>query len=438
MSAPHAIGLVTPGWTPDVGPAETLGEALTRALLAAGLRPHVLAAEHDPRRPAHALREERIGGLSIRRLNLPSPSPEQGKDLEPSPAVEGLAAAWMADRGIDLVHALDTGPLGMAALRAGQARNTPAVATLLDHAALCPRRRMVDAAGRACAAPESERCAACQAATWLRLDQDRESAGRRTSRALATLRGTQRLLAASQATIEVGVRVGLARERFELCPPGVETQTLALSTELARGSLPAGRRLGVISATRPSAGVLELAHAVCLADRPGLVLEVHGPLVDSHGDATYLNALRRLADLEGRVRLHGSFARRDLPRVLATLDGLAAPDRCEVSTALAVREARAVGLPVLASDRGVHREFADDPGIRLVGEGLDAWSRAVSRFRFERTGPAPVRSLLSMAEQVLAAYRGAARCGPAPATLTRSSSHPRGLETNAAPRPSST
>ena len=398
----------------------------------------MLAAEHDSRRPAYAVREEQISGLSIRRLNLPQPLPEHGGDLEPSPEVEGLAAAWMADRGIGMVHALDTGPLGMAALRAGQARDTRTVASLIDHAALCPRRRMFDSAGRSCAAPESGRCAACQASTWLRLDQDREAAGRRTSRALATLRGTERLLASSQATIEAGVRVGLERDRFELCPPGVETQTLALSTELARGGLPAGRRLGVIGATRPSAGVLELAHAVCLADRPGLVLEVHGPLVDSHGDATYLNALRRLADLDGRVRLHGAFDRRDLPRVFATLDGLAAPDRSEVSTALAVREARAVGLPVLASDRGVHREFADDPGIQLVEDGIEAWSSAVTAFRFDRTGPAPVRSLLSMAEQVLAVYRGAARCGPAPATLTRSSSHPRGLETSAAPRSSST
>jgi len=436
MPAPHNIGLVSRDWTPDVGPTATLGEAFARTLLAAGLRPFVLAAEHDPRRPTYAVRDERIGGVRVRRVNLPAAGPTTARELEADPRVEAVARAWIADRQLDLVHAFDTGPFGLGALDAAGHAGAVSVASLLDHAALCPRRRMVDVAGRACDTPSSESCAACLGETYLRVRPTVAEAGSRTSRALARLRGVDLLLAPSQATIERFVHVGMARARLVLCPSGVEKQTLALATELARRDLPHGRRLGVLGATRPSSGVLELAHAVCLVDRPGLTLEVHGPTVDSNGDATYLNALRRLADLDPRVRLHGAYELKELPRVLATLDAVAAPDRWEVTTATAVREARAASLPVLASARGVHRELADDPGLQLVeGDGLDPWVAALRTLEFAPTRPAPMRSLLSMAEQVLELYRSAARCGPVLTTPSRSSSQPLELSTSDAPRP---
>lgn len=439
MPAPQTIGLVSLDWTPDIGPAATLGEAFSRTLLAAGLRPFVLASEHDPRRPTYAVRDERVGGVPVRRVNLPAAGPTTARELEADPRVEAVARAWIADRQLDLVHAFDTGPFGLGALGAASQAGAVSVASLLDHAALCPRRDMVDASGSACEAPTSERCAGCLTSTYLRLRPTAAEAGRRTSRALARLRSVDLVLAPSLAMIERFVRAGVARERLVLCSPGVENQTLALATELARGDLPRGRRLGVLGATRPSSGVLELAHAVCLVDRPGLTLEVHGPAVDSHGDATYLNALRRLADLDPRVRLHGGYEHQELPRVLATLDAVAAPDRWEVGTATVVREARAAGLPVLASARGVHCELADDPGLALVeGQGLDPWIEALRALDFAPTRPAPVRSLLSMAEQILEGYRSAARCGPVLTTPNRSSSQPVELRTSAAPRPSST
>ncbi len=438
MPTPRNIGLVTAGWTPDVGPTETLGEAFTRTLLAAGLRPFVLAAESHPWRPPYAAEEQRIAGVALRRINMPECAPKSASELGPDPRVDAVARAWIADNRLDLVHVFDTGPFGLGALGAAQRANLATVASLTDHASLCPRRRMVDAGARPCSAPSARRCALCQAQTWLRVESDVSSAARRTSRALACLRGTDVLLAPSQATIELMVRAGLERSRFELCPPGVENQTLALSVELARAGMPQGRRLGVLGATRPSSGVLELAHAVCLADRPGLTLEVHGPLVDSHGDATYLNALRRLADLDSRVRLHGPYDRHELPSVLATLDGVAAPDRWQAPMAMTLREARAVGLPVLASPLGVHAELANDPGVTLTAsDQMSDWVAALRGFEFERTRPAPVRSLLSMAVQILALYRGAAKCGPVPSTFDRSSVQPSGSRVSAAPRPGS-
>ena len=87
MPAPQTIGLVSLDWTPDVGPAATLGEAFARTLLAAGLRPQVLAAERDPRRPAYAVRDERVGSVQVRRVNVPAAGPTTARELEADPRV---------------------------------------------------------------------------------------------------------------------------------------------------------------------------------------------------------------------------------------------------------------------------------------------------------------------------------------------------------------
>ncbi len=438
MPAPHTIGLVAPGWTPDLGPAATLGEALSRTLLAAGLEPQVFAGEQDARRRPYSVRDERVGGVHVRRVNLPCHGPLAVRDLESDPRIEALVRTWIPDRSIDLLHVMDGGPFGLGAMQAGERAGRPTVVNLFDLAILCPRRHMQDSEGRVCSAPHAQRCSTCLAATYLRVSPTDDDCARRTSRALACLRGASAVLLPSEEAIEHLVRAGLRRSDLILCPPGVETQTLALETSLARRGLSGGRRIGVLGTVRPSSGVLELAHALCLADRPGLTLEVHGALADFHGDATYVNALRRMAELDPRVRLHGPYPRHELPRVLATLDAVAAPDRWDVTTALAVREARAAGLTVLASSRGVHCELADDPGVVLVdGTGLDAWVAALRGLDLVSTRPAPLRSLLSMAEQVLAVYRRAAKCGPVPATPKRSNSQPSGPRTSDAPRPPS-
>ena len=156
---------------------------------------------------------------------------------------------------------------------------------------------------------------------------------------------------------------------------------------------------------RPEKGVVELAHAVALANLPGLTLEVHGPLVDAHGDATYSNALRRLARNDPRVRLHGPYDRADLPRVLATLDAVALPSVWEEPSALALREARAVGLPVLAAARGAALEAVPDPGVVLVEEeGVKAWTEGLWTMRWDRTESVKGPTLLQATERLLHLY----------------------------------
>ncbi len=410
MQIPSPIGLLAPAWPPDVATSATVAESLARVLLATGQRPVVLAVERDPRRCPYVTRETLAGNVPVRRLTLPDRAP--ASTVGPL-RIAAAVRAWLADARPQLVHLFDPGSLGVAAVEELVRYDRPVVASLDEYTLLCPRRRLLTPRGERCPAPSAARCAECLASTWLGVAADAADTGRRTSRALAALRGLDRLLVPSRAALETWVRAGLERSRLELCPPGLESQTLRVEFALARRALEGGRHLGILGATRPSAGVVEMAHAVCLANRPRLTLEVHGPLVDSHGDATYLNALQRLAEFEPRIRLHGPYERRDLPRVLATLDAVAAPARWEASVALGVREARAVGMPVLASRHGVHLELAEDPGLTLVDDGVEAWAEVLKSCDFAPTAPAPVRSLLSYGEQVLKTYRGVLTGAPA-------------------------
>lgn len=408
METAATIGFLCRGWCPDIGGVETHTEGLARTLMAAGYRVVVLATERDDRRPPHSVRDTTVDGIHVRRMNRPCAPVTRVDELTFDPRAANIVRDWVQTVRPAVVHAHHLSGLGLDSLEVIDDLHRPLVVSLHDYWSLCPRGQMQDFEGRICPAPAADACARCGTATWQHLRADREQTGRRTSRALSLLRRADRLLVPSGAAREVFVRAGLERLRISVCENGIESQTLRARTQLARADLPRGRRLGVLGSVQPSKGVLELAHAVCLADVRGLRLAVHGPLEDYHGDASYLNALERLAGQDPRVVLHGRYEPRDLPRVLATLDAVAVPSRWEEVYGLGAREARAVGLPVLAARRGGLALLADDPGVTLVeGDELSAWVAALRAFSFARTEPAPVRTLLGMTEQMLGVYRHA-------------------------------
>ena len=409
MKTRPTIGLLTRGWTPDVGGVETHTEGLARALMAAGFAVTVLAGERDPRRSPYAVRDTTVGGVHVRRVALPVPAPASAEDLAFDPRAEARVREWLVNARPDLVHVHHLSGFGLGALEAVDLANLPLVMTLHDYWTLCPRGHMVRPDGGACAVPRAGTCGACIAETWFGPTASAELAGRRTRRAIELLGRVDRLLVPSATVGEVYAAAGIDPQALHPCPPGIEPQALAAETAQVRRLLPAGRRLGVLGAVRPAGGALELARAVIAADLADTTLEVHGALEPDCGDASYVNALRALADREpARLRLHGPYPRRELPAVLATLDGVAAPARWAEPDALAVREARAVGLPVLAARRGALADMDDDPGVTLVeGEDQGSWVRALGRFDFSPCPPPPAHGLLAMTEELLGVYREA-------------------------------
>ncbi|MCB9913686.1 MAG: glycosyltransferase [Planctomycetes bacterium] len=170
-------------------------------------------------------------------------------------------------------------------------------------------------------------------------------------------------------------------------------------------------RVGVLGAVQPSKGVLELARLVAADAR--CELHVHGPRGAYHGDRAYVDALEALAARAPNVRLHGAYAPDELPAVLAGLDVVAVPSRWNEVYGLIAREARAAGLPVLASRVGGLVEA----GVTLLApDDAEAWRCALDALAPGRGAPPDARAprsaaVAALADQLEADYLElAARC----------------------------
>jgi glycosyltransferase involved in cell wall biosynthesis len=94
-----------------------------------------------------------------------------------------------------------------------------------------------------------------------------------------------------------------------------------------------------------------------------------------------------------------------LSRVLASIDALAVPSRWEEVFGLSAREARAVGLPVLAARRGGLAEWEGVSGVTFVtGTSQEAWVQTLSSFDFQPTAPETLTSIETMVDQLRAMY----------------------------------
>jgi glycosyltransferase involved in cell wall biosynthesis len=441
------VGLLCQGWFPDAGGVETHTRDLARELLARGHRVHVLCLDYSAGREPYATHVGQVEGVDVRRMSYLYHDHRALADVVENPRARDVVLAWLAETPCDVVHVQHPTGFGLSALRAIHDLGLALVMTLHDYWALCPRGQMLQPDGTLSEAPEPERCGRCLARTWPHLmpsgggeprgpggapaPSDAAAAAARTAYALECLRLPLRLFTPSAAACNVYARAGVPAERIEVCENGVDVAGLSARVAELRRARPraAGElRLGVLGTVLPSKGALELARAFARARVPGLSLEIHGALPSYHGDASYVEELRALADSNPLLRLHGAYRLDELPAILAGLDGVAAPSRWVEVFGLTVREAAAAGLPVLVSDAGDLPAVARGGAAGLVvpSRDEDAWQRALVRFgtdpearrAWSRPGPPP-RSSGEMTEQLLAGYRAAIREAAAPVQRPR-------------------
>jgi len=396
------LGFLCQGWAPDLGGVESHAQDLARELATRGHRVHVLCLDGREGLQPYSTRDEHVGGVHVRRMAYRYHDHGALADVVLNRRAEDVIAAWLAETPCDLVHVMHLSGFGLGALRAVHDLGQPLVMTLHDYWPLCPRGQMLRVDGSVCALPEPSACAECIARTWPHLmpsqggralgpagealANDEHAARARTDYALACLALPQRLFTPSNAARAVYERAGVPARRVRVIENGIELAELVQQVErerAARGARAEGElHLGVLGSVLPSKGVLELARAFGAAALPNLHLHVHGNLPSYHGDTSTVDAVRALAERDARVHVHGAYARAELPRILAALDGVAAPSRWEEVFGLSVREARAVGLPVLVSDAGDLARVAEHGRAGLVVPRDDeaAWIDALRRF----------------------------------------------------------
>jgi glycosyltransferase involved in cell wall biosynthesis len=429
MSPPRLrVGLLGGGWWPEAGGVQSVTRGLAAALQARGHRVFALVFDgaasartgsRDAVLPAGEWRDQRVGGVRVRRVSVASRELRDPEGLLRQEDLELMAARWCAEHELELVHAHDISGWGAGTLSRLAELGLPVFWTWHDFHAVCPRGQLWHAEGRRCEKAQPEECARCVERTWPQLAGARGLAdvlARRMELASVASHVCEKVYAPTRAACDVFARHGLDVGAVQLCengvaaPGGSAESEVALSPSGSGSAATAGDgtlRVGFLGSVQPSKGVLELARWIVELGAP-FELHVHGPRADYHGDRSYAGALEELAAREERVVLHGAYDGIERDAIFARLDLVAVPSLWEEVHGLTAREARAAGLPVFASAVGGLVEAGLHP--LPPGDGA-AWKSALKRFASDPAwcrelgeGPVPGRSYAEMAEQLLADY----------------------------------
>jgi glycosyltransferase involved in cell wall biosynthesis len=382
MSIPRLrIGFVTSSWGARPGGVETVLDQLTASLTRRGHTICALALSTDREVPEGVEVDEVTGGISLRRIGWRYESQRELADLVRNPPLEEVAARWVADLGLDLIHIHHLSGWGLGIPPRLAELSVPVLWTLHDYWSICPRGQLFSRDGEVCSAVEPERCGRCWSETWPQLGCS-GTPGRQVAARLEAAReafaACEQLLVPSAAAREVFGERGVDISSIEVCENGIERIT---AERVAPPEDEETIRVGFLGSVQPSKGVLEIARLLEELGDP-FTLEVHGPRDSYHGDRSCIEALEDLAETSERIELRGPYRRGDLPRILSRLQLVVVPSLWPETFGLVAREARAVGVSVFASRTG----GLDDPAFHLLSPGdLEAWRNALDRFARQRS-----------------------------------------------------
>ncbi len=179
------------------------------------------------------------------------------------------------------------------------------------------------------------------------------------------------LLSALERSLSPAVAADLAR-RAHVEPPAIDVPHDPAHAAALRASLDLapGARLAVTACRLVPSKRVELAIAAAAAARVRLVVVGDGPERAALG--------RRAEELGGGVTFAGALPRREALAWVAAADVLLHPSAVEGAPTV-VREARALGVPVVACDAGDVAAWArDDAGIRVVEPTAEMLARALA------------------------------------------------------------
>jgi glycosyltransferase involved in cell wall biosynthesis/GT2 family glycosyltransferase len=310
------------------------------------------------------------------------------------PRIASDFARFLDQQSPELVHLHHLAGHGASLAGVLRARRIPYVYQLQDWWSLCARTNLLDAWRHACPGPAPARCARClpltrvaPAALWTNLLYRR-----RASVLRAALAGAAAVVMGSEAIRRSFRELGwLGPDAGQVIPYGVEPFPAAALRPPAARPL----RFATVGSVMPHKGVHVAVAAFRTVAPEAATLDVWG---DDHLLPEYAQELRALAS--PAVRFRGAFEEGAREDVFAGMDVLVAPSLGLESFGLAVAEAQARGVPVVASRRGALVERVtdgvsgalfdpDDPAAlattvaRLAADPaiVDGWRRALPAVR---------------------------------------------------------
>lgn len=386
---------------------------------------------------------EIVDGLPVRRLNFwMYLGRDWGRMEYRHPWMAEVFARHLRERGSEVVHAFHLRHVGADLIDMAQAAGRPVVVSLTDFWFLCPQVTLMRTDGTACSGPPDagRGCLPCHAPTL--------------AAELAAHPAAAELLAVQQASAgrsrdghDLLSRVGALLERPEylrqhlLAADAIVAPTSFLRSVFVQNGVPAAR-IACHGYGIDTTGIAAGAAAARTAARPltfgfcGTFSPHKGPhllvnaLAKVRGDcrailrgrtsdfADYSRELLATAARDPRVSVQPPYERRDLPAALGAIDVLVVPSTWHENAPFVVLEARAAGLPVLASRFGGLAEVVadgtdgelftpgdvDDLALRL--QRLVDDPGRVARYRAAVTPPKP---LTAAVDEFVAIYREVAR-----------------------------
>jgi glycosyltransferase involved in cell wall biosynthesis len=185
----------------------------------------------------------------------------------------------------------------------------------------------------------------------------------------------QRLTAPSAFVKDVYVEFGVARDRIEVLPLGMDLAQWP-NPVVRRASSPAGLRFAYLGGLLPHKGVEVMVRAFQQVKGAAHELHLHG--FDS-ADARFNQELDTLIQADARIRKHGPYPHADTLHLLRGVDVLLVPSLWHETFSFVAREAVLAGVWVLASDVGALREVVvpGRTGQRLPPGDVTAWAAAL-------------------------------------------------------------
>ena len=372
---------------------EVYTDRIARALLRLGAKTAVVATTDEPLARAGSVERVDQAGLPVWWIGHPRgvAHPEDTLGL---PAVRQAFERVLDAFRPDVVHFQHLMYIGLDASAAVAERGLPAFLTLQEYWLLCARDgQMRRGGGERCVEAVRETCAEClsgfrfgrgpgelRAVRWAervrRLtgwdpfpvlkrvrqamdarkprgdkplrpgDQDRMLAflERREAAVAALPPRFARILCPSMFILETFARAGWPRSRMVHAPYGIPIPERRSPAPRPAGPL----RVGFLGSIVPVKGLQVLVRAHRAAPRRTLQLSIHG---NPGADPAYWAAVRR--DLvPAETLMAGPYMPDDVHRVLAGLDVVVVPSLWYENAPIVIAEARAAGVPVVASNLG--------------------------------------------------------------------------------------
>jgi glycosyltransferase involved in cell wall biosynthesis len=435
---------------------------LAVGLLRGGHRVSVISPRRDGTRPRYTVdRNERYGVDVIEIHNAGDPA-KHFADSYHNESIERVFDDLLGEIVPDVVHFTHLlWGLSIRLPEIARRRGITTVATITDLGLLCHRGQMLDSDLQPCEeARDAARCARCirRPGPWdlgrfariprkmavavmaavggmgrVVVEEDLRLRRAEVRRALAHI---DHAIAPTRALRRRFLEAGLPVEHMTVLPYGIDESAYGMT----RTRSWEGTHFGFLGQFMPHKGLDVLFAAVDLMRRrlpesvePWEVILYGNPMRGRHH--RYLGSHYHTG-LAGRLRFRGPFEPLDAPRILAGLDVVVLSSRWMENAPLTVLQARAAGVPVIASDvpgvrevlePGVHGTLVPPGDARALAAAMRAMIIGCPEWHPAPPVPDPVLPWAEHLETVVALY-GDVRATAASSTDTAS----------AAPLPSET